>query len=177
VLVSPAAEHRRALVLLALCGRFWSTAGVLIKLVDGHPGAIWSARCAIAAALLYAIRRPTFANITRAEWGAAAALAAVKAGFVDEGVVASDAIAPRMVGRPELEAFERDRRDFLDPSTAVANARIKRRPRARSGRAAARFCPERSRSSSLRKLSRGTRTGRHSRQFHPPARGLGLARG
>ncbi len=56
----PAAEsaHRRALALLALCGLLWSTAGALIKLVAWHPGAIWSARCAIAAALLYAIRRP-----------------------------------------------------------------------------------------------------------------------
>lgn len=50
---------------------------------------------------------------------------AVKAGFVDEATALFDAIASRMVGRPELEAFERDRRDLLDPSTAVANARIK----------------------------------------------------
>jgi hypothetical protein len=50
---------------------------------------------------------------------------AVKAGFVDEASSLFDTIAPRMVGRPDLEAFERDRRDFLDPSTAVANARIK----------------------------------------------------
>jgi len=50
---------------------------------------------------------------------------AVKAGLVDEASALFDAIAPRMVGRPDLEAFERDRRDLLDPSTAVANARIK----------------------------------------------------
>ncbi len=50
---------------------------------------------------------------------------AVKAGFVDEAASLFDAIAPRMVGRPEVEAFERDRRDLVDPSTAVANARIK----------------------------------------------------
>jgi len=31
-----ASEHRRAMALLALCGLFWSTAGVLIKLVDWH---------------------------------------------------------------------------------------------------------------------------------------------
>lgn len=50
---------------------------------------------------------------------------AVKAGLVDEAAALFDVIAPRMVGRPDLEAFERDRRDLLDPSTAVANARIK----------------------------------------------------
>jgi drug/metabolite transporter (DMT)-like permease len=82
VTVTTQLEHRRALFLLALCGLFWSTAGVLIKLVDWHPGAIWSARCAIAAALLYAIRRPSFANITRAEWGAAVALAATTGLFI-----------------------------------------------------------------------------------------------
>lgn len=80
--MSTPAEHKRALALLALCGLFWSTAGVLIKLVDWHPGAIWSARCAIAAILLYAVRRPTFASITRAEWGAAAALAATTGLFI-----------------------------------------------------------------------------------------------
>ncbi|MBA2542035.1 MAG: EamA family transporter, partial [Deltaproteobacteria bacterium] len=75
-------EHRRALFLLGLCGLFWSTAGVLIKLVDWHPGAIWSARCAIAAVLLYAIKRPSFTAITRAEWGAAVALAATTGLFI-----------------------------------------------------------------------------------------------
>jgi len=49
----------------------------------------------------------------------------VKAGFVDEAASLFDAIAPRMVGRPDVEAFERDRRDLVDPTTAVANARIK----------------------------------------------------
>ena len=76
------AEHRRALMLLALCGVFWSTAGVLIKLVSWHPGAIWSARSAIAALLLYAVRRPSFAGIQRAEWGAAFALAATTGLFI-----------------------------------------------------------------------------------------------
>jgi drug/metabolite transporter (DMT)-like permease len=75
-------QHRQALLLLALCGLFWSTAGVLIKLVDWHPGAIWSARCAIAAILLYAIRRSSFANITGAEWAAAVALAATTGLFI-----------------------------------------------------------------------------------------------
>ncbi len=76
------AEHRRALLLLLACGLFWSTAGVLIKFVDWHPGAIWSARCAIAAVLLYAIRRPSFDAISRAEWGAAIALAATTGLFI-----------------------------------------------------------------------------------------------
>jgi drug/metabolite transporter (DMT)-like permease len=74
--------HRRALALLALCGLLWSTAGALIKLVAWHPGAIWSARCAIAAALLYAIRRPAMRGIAPAEWSAAAALAATTGLFI-----------------------------------------------------------------------------------------------
>ncbi len=80
--VTTRAEHRQALGLLLLCGLFWSTAGILLKYVDWHPGAIWSARCAIAAILLYAIKRPSFANISRAEWGAAAALAATTGLFI-----------------------------------------------------------------------------------------------
>jgi drug/metabolite transporter (DMT)-like permease len=55
---------------------------VLIKLVDWHPGAIWSARCAIAAAALYAIRRPKLTGIQPAEWGVAAALAATTGLFI-----------------------------------------------------------------------------------------------
>lgn len=80
----PAGEsaHRRALALLALCGLLWSTAGALIKLVTWHPGAIWSARCAIAAALLYAVRRPALRGIAPAEWSAAAALAATTGLFI-----------------------------------------------------------------------------------------------
>jgi drug/metabolite transporter (DMT)-like permease len=69
-------------MLLLLCGLFWSTAGVLIKFVDWHPGAIWSARCAIAAILLYAVKRPHFRNITRAEWAAAVGLAATTGLFI-----------------------------------------------------------------------------------------------
>ncbi|HKA16306.1 MAG TPA: DMT family transporter [Myxococcota bacterium] len=82
----PAREDRlarqRALGLLALCGVLWSTAGVLIKLIDWNPGAIWSARCAIAAAVLYAIRRPAMRGIAPAEWSAAAALAATTGLFI-----------------------------------------------------------------------------------------------
>jgi drug/metabolite transporter (DMT)-like permease len=69
-------------VLLALCGVFWSTGGVLIKLVDWHPGAIWSARCAIAALVLYAIRRPSLRAIGRGEWGPAVAIAATTGLFI-----------------------------------------------------------------------------------------------
>jgi drug/metabolite transporter (DMT)-like permease len=70
------------LFLLALCGVLWSTGGVLIKLVHWHPGAIWSARSAITAVMLYALRRPSFAGITRAEWSAAIALAATTGLFI-----------------------------------------------------------------------------------------------
>jgi drug/metabolite transporter (DMT)-like permease len=55
---------------------------VLIKLIDWPPGAIWSARCAIAAAALYAIRRPSLAGLQPVEWGAAAAFAATTGLFV-----------------------------------------------------------------------------------------------
>lgn len=68
--------------MLALCGLLWSTAGVLIKGVDWHPAAIWSARSAIAAAALYLVRRPSLRGIRRHEWAAAAALAATTGLFV-----------------------------------------------------------------------------------------------
>lgn len=55
---------------------------MLIKLVDWHPGAIWSARSAIAAALLYAVRRPSLRGIHRAEWAAAIALAMTTGLFI-----------------------------------------------------------------------------------------------
>src|SRR5258705_3154722 len=74
--------RRRALVLLALCGALWSSAGVLIKLIDWPPGAIWSARCAIAAATLYAFGRPSLSGIAPAEWGAAVAFAATTGLFI-----------------------------------------------------------------------------------------------
>jgi len=75
-------DHRRALVLLALCGVFWSTAGVLIKLVDWNVAAIWAARSAIAAAALWAVRRPSWRGISRYEWGAACSLAATTGLFI-----------------------------------------------------------------------------------------------
>jgi drug/metabolite transporter (DMT)-like permease len=75
-------DHERALVLLALCAAFWSTAGMLIKLVDWNVAAIWSARSAIAAIALYALRRPSLSRISWAEWRAAGALAATTGLFI-----------------------------------------------------------------------------------------------
>ena len=75
-------DHRRALLLLALCGVFWSSAGVLIKLITWNSGAIWGARSAIAAITLYAVRRPSFRKISRDEWAAAVALAATTGLFI-----------------------------------------------------------------------------------------------
>jgi drug/metabolite transporter (DMT)-like permease len=75
-------EHRRALFLLAACGVAWSTGGVLIKLVDWHPAAIWAARSLFAVLFLYAVRRPSMSKIQRAEWGAAIALAATTGLFI-----------------------------------------------------------------------------------------------
>ncbi len=79
---SSAREHRQAIGLLVACGLFWSTGGVLIKLVDWHPLAIWSARSAIAAAALWLVRRTSLRGLTRAEWGAALALAATTGLFI-----------------------------------------------------------------------------------------------
>lgn len=75
-------EHQRALALLAACGLFWSTAGVLIKLVTWNPAAIWSMRSLVAAVALWLIRRPSLRGISGAEWRSAAALAATTGLFV-----------------------------------------------------------------------------------------------
>lgn len=75
-------EHRRALLLLVACGVLWSTGGVLIKFVDWHAGAIWSARSLFTVLLLYAVRRPSFARIQKAEWQAAVAVAATTGLFI-----------------------------------------------------------------------------------------------
>lgn len=80
--IPTARDHEQALVLLALCGLFWSTAGVLIKLVDWNVAAIWSARSAIAALTLWLVRRPQLRRISAAEWRAAAALAATTGLFI-----------------------------------------------------------------------------------------------
>lgn len=79
---SSAREHRQAIGLLVACGLFWSTGGVLIKLVDWHPLAIWSVRSAIAAAALWLVRRPSLRGLSRAEWMAALALAATTGLFI-----------------------------------------------------------------------------------------------
>jgi drug/metabolite transporter (DMT)-like permease len=79
----PAArDHQRALALLAVCAVLWSSAGVLIKLVDWNVGAIWSVRSAISAAALWALRRPSFGHISGAEWRAACALASTTGLFI-----------------------------------------------------------------------------------------------
>ena len=72
----------RAIAMLAATGVLWSTAGVLIKYVDWNVGAIWSTRCAIAAAVLYAIKRPSLRGITRNEWAAACCLATTTGLFI-----------------------------------------------------------------------------------------------
>lgn len=76
------AERRRALILLALCGLFWSTAGALIKLVHWNAGAIWSVRSLIAVIGLYAIRPLSMRGITKAEILAAVGLATTTGLFV-----------------------------------------------------------------------------------------------
>lgn len=50
---------------------------------------------------------------------------AVKAGLIEPAQAMFDAVASAMVGRPDAEAFERDRRDLADPTAAVANARLR----------------------------------------------------
>jgi hypothetical protein len=52
-----------------------------------------------------------------------AARLAVKAGLVPAARALFDAIAPRIAGRPDADAFERDRRDLEDPAGAVAAAK------------------------------------------------------
>ena len=54
-----------------------------------------------------------------------AARLAVKAGLVVHARALFDAIAPRMLGRPDADAFDRDRDDLADPTRAVAAAKQK----------------------------------------------------
>jgi drug/metabolite transporter (DMT)-like permease len=79
VVRNAARDHRQAVALLALCAALWSTAGVMIKLVDWNSGAIWSTRDAIA---LWLWRRPSFARISAAEWRGACSLAATTGLFI-----------------------------------------------------------------------------------------------
>jgi hypothetical protein len=52
-----------------------------------------------------------------------AARLAVKAGLVAGARQLFEAVAPRMLGRPDAAAFERDRRDLADPTRAVEAAK------------------------------------------------------
>jgi hypothetical protein len=78
-----------------------------------------TARC-LAGALAALDKQPGFVDAAYL-----AARLAIKAGFVDVGTALFEAIVPRIAGRPDVDAFERDRRDLADPSGAVANAKIK----------------------------------------------------
>jgi len=53
---------------------------------------------------------------------------AVKAGLLAPARALFDALAPRMQGRPDADAFERDRKDLADPATAVAAAKTQPLP-------------------------------------------------
>jgi len=52
-----------------------------------------------------------------------AARLAVKAGLIGQARALFDAVAPRMLGRPDAAALERDRKDLADPTRAVAAAK------------------------------------------------------
>jgi hypothetical protein len=54
-----------------------------------------------------------------------AARLAVKAGLITHARALFDALAPRMLGRPDADAFDRDRGDLADPTRAVAAAKQK----------------------------------------------------
>jgi len=60
-----------------------------------------------------------------ADAGYLAARLAVKAGLLGHARALFEALAPRMIGRPDADAFERDRKDLADPARAVAAAREK----------------------------------------------------
>jgi hypothetical protein len=76
-----------------------------------------TARC-LAGVLSALDRAPGFADAAYL-----AARLAVKAGLVSHARALFDALAPRMVGRPDAGAFERDRKDLADPTRAVAAAK------------------------------------------------------
>ncbi|MBS1119274.1 MAG: hypothetical protein H6Q90_1502 [Deltaproteobacteria bacterium] len=78
-----------------------------------------TARC-LARALIALEREPGFVDAAYL-----VARLAVKAGFLIEATALFDAIAPRMIGRPEVEWFERDRADLADPAAAVKVAKTK----------------------------------------------------
>ncbi len=74
-------------------------------------------RC-LAGALDALDRAPGFADAAYL-----AARLAVKAGLVSQAAALFEAVAPRMVGRPDADAFERDHKDLVDPAGAVAAAK------------------------------------------------------
>lgn len=84
--VAPSYVHAQGgplpIAALALIGVLWSTGGVLIKLVEWPSLAIWSVRSAIAAAAIFAVRRPSFRGLVATEWLAGASLAGTTALFV-----------------------------------------------------------------------------------------------
>jgi hypothetical protein len=63
-----------------------------------------------------------------------AARLAVKAGLLPAARALFDAIAPRIAGRPDADAFERDRRDLADPTGAVAAAQTAPPPSSKAKR-------------------------------------------
>lgn len=81
-----------------------------------------TARC-LARALDALARAPGYADAAYL-----VARLAVKAGLPAQARPLFDALAPRMIGRPDAEAFARDRTDLADPSTAVAAAKTKPLP-------------------------------------------------
>lgn len=78
-----------------------------------------TARC-LGAALAALDRAPGFADAAYL-----AARLAVKAGLIAQASALFDAIAPRMLGRPDADAVARDLADLADPSRAVAAAKQK----------------------------------------------------
>jgi hypothetical protein len=78
-----------------------------------------TARC-LAAALDALDLAPGFADAAYL-----AARLSVKAGLIDHARALFEAVAPRMLGRPDSDAFERDRADLADPTRAVAAAKQK----------------------------------------------------
>lgn len=78
-----------------------------------------TARC-LGAALDALNRAPGFADAAYL-----VARLAVKAGLIAQASALFDAIAPRMLGRPDADAVARDLADLADPSRAVAAAKQK----------------------------------------------------
>jgi drug/metabolite transporter (DMT)-like permease len=91
----PAATRgrRQAIIALLACGLLWSTAGVLIELVDWPPLAIAGVRSLIVAVALLALTRPRWDGVGAVELLAALALAGHHVHFVLANKLASPANA------------------------------------------------------------------------------------